>query len=248
MNVRCLASSSSGNCFAIEMKTKNGDVKFLIECGIPYAEIIKKLISCGWSLQDMRFCLITHAHGDHSLCLDKLHLKRFSSLKTAEIKQIRDIEILEENQPRYVSSDIRVTAFPVEHDCPGSVGFIIESSVESILFTIDCKYYEADLSKFKFDYVFTEANYNTRQVHTLYENAKKQNDIALVKRYERVINAHMSLSSCIKHLKKLDLSNCKAIFLTHLSDGHANEYEMKIEVAKATGIPVYVCGKNGGVK
>jgi hypothetical protein len=58
----------------------------------------------------------------------------------------------------------------------------------------------------------------------------------------------MSLAGCIRSLKKLDLSRCIAIFLMHMSDGNANEYEMKTAVEAATGVRTLVCKKKGGIK
>ena len=57
----------------------------------------------------------------------------------------------------------------------------------------------------------------------------------------------MSLAHCRDHLKKLNLSQCKAIFLMHLSDRHANENKFKETIFEATGINTYVCKKNGGI-
>ena len=57
----------------------------------------------------------------------------------------------------------------------------------------------------------------------------------------------MSLANCIKHLERLDLTKCKAIFLMHLSDRHAQQFKFKEEVQKATGVQTFVCKKAGGM-
>ena len=66
--------------------------------------------------------------------------------------------------------------------------------------------------------------------------------------HERNLNSHCSLNGTIKGLEKLNLKNCKAIFLMHLSDRYANEYKMKNEVQNRFHIRTFVCKKDGGIK
>jgi phosphoribosyl 1,2-cyclic phosphodiesterase len=56
---------------------------------------------------------------------------------------------------------------------------------------------------------------------------------------KRVRRNHMSLENLILMLKANDLSQCRAIYLMHLSDGNSDERRMKEEVQAATGIPTY---------
>ena len=149
-----------------------------------------------------------------------------------------------------VAPSLFIYAFEVEHDIEESVGFVIycQATNERVLFINDCKYTKADLSTFEFDYIFIECNHTAKIVYTLYNKAIKENDVAMIKRYNRLINAHMSERGTIKTLEKLNLSKCKAIFLMHLSDGHANEYEIKNIIKKEFEIPTFVCQKNGGIK
>ena len=49
-------------------------------------------------------------------------------------------------------------------------------------------------------------------------------------------------------VRSLNLSNCKAIFLMHLSDGHARELEFKEQFTKELNKKVYICQKYGGFK
>lgn len=242
-----LASSSRGNCYVIEFATKQGNRTFLIECGINRPEMLKRCLEFNLDPKEFKFCLLTHSHSDHSKCARDLRMKIYTSLGTQAALGFSNADFLKSGETRFLDADIKVTPFAVEHDCDEPLGFIIESSIESLLFTIDCKYYKADISSYKFDYIMTECNYDHKQVYTLYHQARKEHSKELIKRYERLLNSHMSLASTLKHLKKLNLSKCKAIFLTHLSDGHANEIKMKNEVYAQTGIPTYVCRRDGGI-
>ena len=68
-----------------------------------------------------------------------------------------------------------------------------------------------------------------------------------IKQHERNINAHMSLHGTLVGLSRLNLRYCKMIVLMHLSDRYANEYLMKNEVMRQTGVRTYVAGKEGGI-
>ena len=65
---------------------------------------------------------------------------------------------------------------------------------------------------------------------------------------DRNIKSHASLRGTERGLSMMNLSNCKAIFLTHLSDRYANEYKMKNEIQAMFGAKTYVCGRKGGIK
>lgn len=258
MKAYCLASSSSGNAYIIE----TGDSTLLIECGISMNDIYSKCNSLGINFSKVDCCLITHAHGDH--CCSAKHIERLgipifatkSTLERAKVKG-RAITPLE---PIKVAKSVYILAFIVNHDIEGAVGFVIKSKDETIIFINDSKSWNDDLRNFKPDYVFIECNYDHKMVHTQLRDLKRKvnddslfggvskEDIAKISQHERNINAHQSLASCIKGLHKLILTNCKCIFLMHLSDRYANEYKMKNAIQNEFGIKTLVCGKKGGIK
>ena len=252
MKVNCLGSSSAGNCFILTFKNEVYTRSIMVECGFPLKEIMKKLLALNMNLNDIECCLVTHGHQDHCRAieeLDKRYIPVFATKTTLKSTKTNYHDILV-NKDYCVAPSLFINAFEVEHDIDGSVGFIIFclETKERVLFINDCKYTKADLSECEFDYVFIECNHKSDVVYTLYNQAKKNNDVAMIKRYKRLIDSHMSLHGTKKTLEKLNLSKCKAIFLMHLSDGHANEYEMKNEIKKQFKIPTFVCGKNGGIK
>jgi hypothetical protein len=55
----------------------------------------------------------------------------------------------------------------------------------------------------------------------------------------RVRRNHMNLGRVIDMLKANDLSQCREIWLLHLSDGNSDEARMIREVQEATGVPCY---------
>jgi len=246
MNFDCLASSSSGNCYYIELERKDQEpVKLLVEAGIKYKELVKKMIMQKRDINAIDAVLITHGHNDHSIARRDL-IKRGFTIYANSLLASSDDTTLHHGESKYIAANSKVTAFSVEHDADDPLGYVIQTNVETILFVTDLKYFKADLSKIKFDYIFIEANYDGQVVYFARENAIKNNDKAELTRYERIIHSHMSISNCIKTLQKLDLTRCKAIILIHLSDRHANELLFKKQVQDITKTTCLVCKKNGG--
>lgn len=262
MESYCLASSSSGNCYIFEFKINGMPTYLMVECGIPLTEIYKKCNSYGLDFSKIGACLITHAHSDHSKAahdIAKRGISVFSSKDTMNQLFLKG-GILEMKKPTKILDGLFVLAFPVEHDCDGSVGFVIKTKEECVIFINDHKKWVDNLRAFKPDYVFIESNYDHKTVYAQlreleqkldskeYDEAEKKVFNQKIAQHKRNLESHCSLLGTLKGLSKLNLENCKAIFLMHLSDRYANEYRMKSEIEFATHIRTYVCKKSGGIK
>lgn len=262
MKAECLASSSSGNCFIFTFEIKGMPVHIMLECGIPIRQIYTKLNNLGIGLDNIAACLITHAHGDHCCAardISKRGIPLFASKGTLSCLYLKGTE-LEPEKPQKIVDGLFAYPFAVDHDIEGAYGFILKTAKETVIFINDHKKWYANLINFKPDYVFIECNYDHKtvyaQMHDLEKKIKSpsfnereklefQNRL---KQHERNLNSHCSLFGTLKGLGKLNLKNCKQIFLMHLSDRYANEYRMKNEVYFATHIPTSVCLKGGGIK
>ena len=262
MKTYCLASSSAGNCFIFEFQINGVPTRIMIECGIPLKEISRKLNNEGIPLTSIKACLITHAHGDHCKSakdISRLGVPLFASKETLQAISCEGYELIQK-KPNRVLDGLFVMPFEVEHDIEGAMGFIIKTKEECVFFANDHKRWPANLSAFKPDYVFIECNYDHVVVYTqlgILKRRKKEGfsskkeeieTLIQIQQHERNVNSHCSLHGTIEGLKKLDLSNCKNIFLMHLSDRFANEYIMKNAVQDKFAIRTYVCKKNGGIK
>ncbi len=243
MRMECLASSSAGNCYYVEFENT---ASILLEAGIPVTEIKRKLFNFGKNLSNIDFVLVTHSHQDHVLAVKQLASKEFLQV-WGNYTIASKATLLEPLKSKWITSNVQVIPFEVEHDAEMSLGYVINAGAEKLLFVNDCKFFKADVYSIPFDYIMIECNYSAKIVHTLLTQATKDNDKALIKRYERLLNSHMSDRNCLKILKRMNLTNCKGIFLMHLSDRHSNEYEFKNEFKKELNVPVYVCKKNGGI-
>lgn len=248
----CLGSSSSGNAYIMSFDNES----ILVECGLPFDELQKRAIRNGKQILDCVACLITHYHNDHANAISdciKHGINVFTSASTFNHYNLKaeDKYILKDDQTTYITPNIIVKPFNVLHDCPESFGFIIKHipTDTNVLFINDCKTALSDISGIPFDYVFIECNYSDQPLHIEWSNAKKANDRVLDKRYTRIHDYHMGCKACRELLNTLDLKDCKAIYLMHLSDKNAREQDMKIKVnAEHPTIPVFVCQKYGGIR
>lgn len=233
MRITCLASSSEGNSYIIE---SNKGTKILVELGLLYVNLRKKLLRNGVLLNDIAGCLVTHTHQDHSVGVPYVAklLNVFGGDELAKSYPDLPIKVIKGWETFHIN-DFTITPFEVEHDVQ-AYGFIIQDPKESLLFINDTKYVKWDFQAFKFDYIMIESNYNDEII------------IINDQRNQRTINSHMALSTTITTLKNLDLSKTKEIYLLHLSDGNANETLMLQKVYEATKIKTMACLKNGGIR
>lgn len=263
MKAECLASSSSGNCFILEFNVNGEPTRIMVECGISMTDIRTKLNAKGIMLSSIKACLITHAHSDHSVSAKKIlesGIPVYASNPTIKILELKGGHSLAILKPNKIAPGIYVMPFEVEHDCEGSVGFIIKTESETVIFVNDHKRWSVNLINIKPDYVFIECNYDhvmvyaqyhelqkIKKTETLSQEEEKEVNIKL-EQHERNINSHCSLAGTIRGLQKLNLDKCKSIFLMHLSDRYANEYKMKNEIQNRFLIRTYVCKKDSGIK
>lgn len=232
----------------------------MVECGIPYSEILSRCTKNGIDISAIKTCLITHAHSDHCKAAKDLYrrgTKICASKQTLDKIGIDSVQ-LETNKPQMIDEGIAVFPFEVEHDIEGAVGFVIKTAKETIIFINDCKKWNTNLINFKPTHVLIECNYNHKMVYAQLNELKRMNSLNIadferrennikIKQHERNINAHMSLHGTLVGLSRLNLRYCNTIILMHLSDRYANEYLMKNEVMRQTGVRTYVAQKNGGI-
>lgn len=260
MKAYCLASSSAGNCFIFQFEIEGKTTSIMVEAGISMSSIYQKCNENGIQLNEVEACLITHSHQDHCKSareLTRLDIPLFAHKDTFKALSIKG-NVIEPKQKFRVANGLFGMCFEVEHDVAGSVGYILKTKDECVIFIIDHKRYTTNLSHLKPDYVFIECNYDQKVVYPQYHELQKRKEElgfddeerheinVKLKQMERNINSHASLRGTEKGLAKMDLSNCKGIFLTHLSDRYANEYKMKNEIQAMFGVKTYIARRNGG--
>jgi phosphoribosyl 1,2-cyclic phosphodiesterase len=129
-----------------------------------------------------------------------------------------------------------IRPFDTEHDCPGSMGFLLQSSVmdEKLVFITDSFY-----SKYRFrklSYIMIECNYAADILQTNVVNGSLPEA-----QRARLVQSHFSLEHVKEFLKANDMSQVREIYLMHLSAGNSDAVRFKREIQAATGTRVIVC-------
>lgn len=236
MKIISIASGSSGNCYIIS----DGKTNILIDCGIPEKRIKEGLWNEGMRLSDISGCLVSHSHGDHVKCAQKLAdmgVDIYTSQGTIDAAGLKGhrIHAVASQKPFGIGYHaFIVTPFDVEHDAPEPLGFYLWSHEKQggLLYITDTEYL-----KYKFDgikWLMIEANYDpdiiAQNGHT------GRIDLSRVK---RTISTHMSIETALLTINRMDKSYLKEIWLLHLSNDNAKD-DFKKKVQEISGVEVYV--------
>jgi len=225
------ASGSRGNCYRIT----DGRTPLLLECGIPYKEIQKKL---NFRISEIVACLISHEHQDHSKSvrdLMKVGIDCYMSKGTAEALDVSGhrLHIIKARQQFHIGSWV-VLPFETQHDAVEPLGFLLANQDgDKLLYATDTYYI-----RYKFrdlTHIMIECNYAADILKTnvkagLVEPALKS----------RILKSHFSLENVKSFLKANDLSKIQEIWLLHMSDGNSDEARFKREIQELTGKMVFV--------
>lgn len=256
MKLTCLGSSSSGNCYVMSFDMGEGQrpLSLMVECGLPYQTIIKRATPYGLKLSELDGCLITHSHKDHCLAaldLSKRGIQIYATKGTLDAVGVRTGWPLAYGRPTPITNGCAVMAFRVEHDAPEPAGFIIKTRKESVMFAIDSKKWIDDVSAIAPNYLFIEANYDPTLMAAEQFSLQKRGSLTDIQKYkvnERIKRSHMSIEQTLVQLTKINKTKLISIFLTHLSDKMSAPTNWKQQVSAMTGVPCYVCRKDGGIE
>lgn len=232
MEIKVLATGSSGNCYWVS----DGFAEILIECGIKYSDIEKKL---GYKMDKICAALISHSHKDHSLSAKTLlsyGIELYMPLETAlELNIASEIgvntpkhgeviflskngEIITNNEDKEDIDKVSyvISPFYLVHcnsdgsECP-CYGYLIASMLtkEKLLFATDTAYIRNTFKSV--DYMLIETNY----IASMVGSGETEDYVSEVEK--RRLKSHMSLETAIDFLERTDRSQLKEIYAIHKS-------------------------------
>lgn len=222
MRLKCLGSSSAGNCYLL---TSDSGETLILDCGIPIKEIKKGL---DWNIKDVVGVLCTHKHLDHS--------KSVNDFKAMGIPICKPYETLLMNQ-FLANSYFTVRAFDLTTvdgrwthtnadgtECP-CYGFLItHKEMGKLLYITD-----TELIKWRFkdiNHILLGVNYDKDLVDT--DNPKANH----------VFRGHLSIDTACDFVKANDSDSLQNVIMCHLSSENADK-DCFIEKMKKV-----VCGAN----
>lgn len=240
MQIEVLGTGSSGNCY----KVKIGKATLLLECGLPYKVIQKKL---NFKVSEIDACLITHEHMDHAKAvkdLMKAGIDCYMTKGTAEALGVSGHRLntfykSPDRRWQYnfkLLRDLIILPFEAVHDVAEPVSYFIKTNddKESLVFVTDTAYMKYKIPAC--DVLMIECNY----VKSVLDEKDKQGEINVSLR-NRIVKNHMSLETVVEALKFADLSKTKKIYVLHLSSENSNEVMIKRQIQEVTGVEVEVC-------
>jgi len=240
MEIEVLGTGSSGNCY----KVKIGRATLLLECGLPYKTIQKKL---NFKVSEIDACLITHEHQDHAKAVKELMragVDCYMTKGTAEALKVNGHRLHNfykspERSWQYnfkLLKDLIILPFEAVHDVAEPVSYFIKTrdDKESIVFVTDTAYLKYKIPEC--DCLMIECNYVKSRLD---ENVRLGNINTNLR--NRIVKNHLSLESLVEALRAASLDRCRKIYLLHLSDGNSDEKLIKRTIQERTGVEVVVC-------
>ena len=239
IEITVIASSSLGNCYAID----NGKSRLMLEYGIPWKKIKQAL---NFQTSGIDGCLVTHRHLDHCKAVKdatKAGLDVYLSKETAEAISATGHRIHHiEAGKQFKIATWTIMPFETVHlnsdgsPCLGSLGFLIVSGTDRLLFLTDsayCKHLFSGLT-----HIMIEANFSNEILDRNVKSGTISNS-----RRKRLLDSHFSLNRVVDFIKANDMSKLREIYLLHLSSQNSDEELFKRTIQGLTGVPVIVCGE-----
>lgn len=232
MKFKSLASSSHGNAYIVA----DEQTKILIECGVSHKQLQKL---AGFSLSDIKACLVSHEHKDHAKCVDELirrGMEVYMSYGTARALENESATLIE-NMEQFNVGSFDIVPFTTFHDAAEPLGFLIKSRIDG-----DVLAFATDTVNLRYKFpglniLAIEANYDRKILDRCEKLPEKVR--------HRITNSHMEIETLCDYLRSLDLSKCREIHLLHLSDAMSDEggFMRKVLRSIPKGIEVKSCEK-----
>lgn len=211
MKFALLASGSAGNCCLIKHK----DTNIVIDCGTTRKYLRECFERISYDPTTTDGILITHTHSDHVS-----QMKMFDAIDTYATQEIKT------NQLRHVEpfdsfeiKDMHITVLPMSHDCEGTVGYVIETNQEKMVYITDTGYIKEEVKEYikDADYYIFESNHD---IEMLMQTSRP----VFIK--QRIINdyGHLCNEDSAHILTSVMGDQTKEIVLAHISrEGNTRE-------------------------
>lgn len=222
MNFKSYHSGSSGNLHHVI--SEHGEL--LIDPGVTFQKVNHAL---DFKVSNISAALATHGHMDHCKAVPELMKSGIDCYMTQETADKlglngHRLKIIDAMKPFKIGK-FKVLAFPTQHDCEGSVGFVVSDGDERLLYITDSFYVRDRFAGLNI--IAIECNYSTETMLPDLNAVRKQ----------RLYKSHFSLENVKKFLQANDLSKVREIHLVHISRDNGDPKYFVSEIKKLTGIP-----------
>lgn len=237
MKFESLASSSHGNAYIVSDR----ETRILLECGLSHKKLQQM---SGFRLSDISACMVSHEHKDHSSCVADLltgGMPVYMSEGTAVALGLEGnaLEAAEavEHQRQITVGTIDIVPFATFHDAKEPLGFLFQSQLDRDILAFATDTVNLNYRFPGVNLLAIEANYDKY----ILERCQRMPE----KIRHRVSNTHMEIDVLCDYLRRLDLSQCREIYLLHLSEAtsHEGHFINKVRRAVPPHVKVVACPK-----
>lgn len=241
MQLRCLGSGSSGNCYLLE----NDRECLVLEAGLPLKEV---KIAIDFDISKIAGVLITHEHGDHfGYIKDYLSVGipiKASGGTWSKLDIEIDIKAMMNSGYWHQLGGFTITPFPVVHDAVEPFGYIIRhQEIGTLLFASDTEYIKQNFSKLQLNHIMVECNYSQKIIDSRVHQGETVKGLR-----DRILQSHMELETCKEFIRQNKTVMLDNVILLHLSDGNSNEKQFIQEIQDVAGERVNVFAADKGLE
>lgn len=207
MRLKCLGSSSAGNCYLL---TSNSGETLILDCGIPIKEIKKGL---DWNIKDVVGVLCTHKHLDHSKSVkdfETMGIPVYKPYETLPINQFLENSCFTVRPFNLTTIDGSWTHTNADGTSCPIYGFrITHKEMGRMLYITDC---ELIMWRFKdINHILLGVNYDKDLIDR--DNTGKAN---------HVFRGHLSIDTACNFVKANYSDRLQNVIMCHLSSENAD--------------------------
>lgn len=228
MKLKVIASSSSGNGYALEGKEET----LLLEAGVPLSMVRKKVSD----FRTIVGCLVSHRHGDHA--------KYIADYTKAGIKVYAHEDVFcGDNGNGRMSIDngafihiggFNVMAFNANHDVPCLAFFIYHKEMGRLAFITDSS--DFGYSLHDVNHMLIECNWSEELLQQAVEDGRTPAFVA-----KRVRETHMSIDDAIGYIREeVSMESLREIVMLHLSHENSDQVLFTEKMVEAFHKPTFV--------
>lgn len=223
MILKCLGSSSDGNCYLL----KNDKECLVIENGISFKEVKKAL---NFNIMQIVGNIASHRHGDHH--------KYTHEYRNAGIPTFCPFELEESEATRKLIrfGGFTIRCFPLIHDVPCYGFYIRHKELGNCLFATDTLCVSQVFKNLEINHILAECNYQNSMVDKNSPN------------YEHKLRHHMSLETCKSFIAANKTNALRTVILCHMGTETTIAEECLAEVQNVVGGGVNVFTAHKGLE
>lgn len=224
--LRCLGSSSSGNCFLLESQSE----VLILDLGLDWKSVMKAI---DYRLERVVGAVVTHRHGDHSYLIPKMLKYCIPVYSCSDVAGRYDEVVCLQPKTKYKIGNFIVQPLLVEHDVENYAYIISNEGFGKLVYAVDCVQFPYKIANT--NHWVIEANHDEEIIiDNMCDNIATQS----------ASENHLSISQTIEVLNNNLCDATRTIVLSHLSDGNSNASDFLLRTQEALGFDnVFIADK-----